>query len=329
MSECFLNKYSPKNINEFYVDNYSLLESPLKLNLLINGNNGSGKTSIIKHLINIYLNFHDDMYSNENVLFMNNLKDQGIQYCRNSVKLFCQTPSTYNSEDKIYKKIIAADDIDEFSDVSQQVISNYINKYSKNIIFLATCTNTLKVYDGLKSRMIIINTILPTYDNLTLLCKKVIENENIKLNQRHIHNIITSSNFSYKILLNTLCKIKIHNSYINNKSVDDENVDDETIDELITSINYNEFDKYIINIKNKNIQEALVIIFKIANSGISVIDILYEFTIYIKQKKEYLSDEDKYEIITLISKYITIFHDLHEDVIELGFLTNDLITKLS
>ena len=66
-----------------------------------------------------------------------------------------------------------------------------------------------------------------------------------------------------------------------------------------------------------------------ASSGISVIDILYELTVYIKNVNNHLNDIDKYEIVTLISKYITIFHEVHEDVIELVFLTNDLVSKLS
>ena len=147
----------------------------------------------------------------------------------------------------------------------------------------------------------------------------VTENENISIDEKYIDLIVDSANSSYKILLNTLLKIKIY----------DNKIDDFSISELITSINYNEFNNYITEIKKGNINEALKIIFQLANSGISVIDILYEFTLYIKGTNASLSDTDKYEIITLVSKYITIFHDLHEDILELAFLTNDLISKLS
>ena len=137
MTECFLKKYSPKKNEDFLVDNISLLESQLEYNILIKGDNGTGKTALIIQFIHTYLKYKSNLYFDENVLFMNNLKDQGIQFCRTNVKLFCQTPS----KDKTFKKIIAIDDIDEFSDISQQVICNYINKYSENILFLATCTS--------------------------------------------------------------------------------------------------------------------------------------------------------------------------------------------
>lgn len=314
MTECFLKKYSPKRKEDFFIDNYETFETPLKYNSLINGDSGTGKTSLIIHLIHMYLKYQSNVYFDENVLFMNNLKDQGIQFCRSNVKLFCQTPSD-NSETK---KIIAIDDIDEFSEICQQVICNYVDKYSKNIIFLATCTNSLKVYDGLKSRMMIINIKHPTNEKLNELCDHVLKNETISIDEKNKKLIIESSNFSYKVLLNTLFKVKIF----------DDTLDDDATSELITSINFNEFDNYILNIKTNNINNALEIIFKIADSGISVIDILYEFTLYIKRENKILNDTDKYEIITLVSKYITIFHDVHEDVLEIAFLTNDLISYI-
>lgn len=316
MTECFLKKYSPKTNEDFLVDNSTLLKSPLECNILIKGDNGTGKTALIIQLIHTYLKYKSNLYFDENVLFMNNLKDQGIQFCRTNVKLFCQTPS--KDKNKTFKKIIAIDDIDEFSDISQQVICNYLNKYSDNILFLATCTNALKVYDGMKSRMTMITMNHPTKTKLESLCNKVVTNENIVIGDKYINKIVESANFSYKVLLNTLLKIKIYDGII----------DDTSISELITSVNFKDFNNYITHIKNENINEALKTIFKLANSGISVIDILYEFTLYIKNSNTKLIDSDKYEIITLVSKYITIFHDVHEDVLELAFLTNDLLSKL-
>ena len=37
-----------------------------------------------------------------------------------------------------------------------------------------------------------------------------------------------------------------------------------------------------------------------------------------------LEEEQKYLIIPFLCKYITIFHNLHEDVIELAFFTNHI-----
>ena len=41
-----------------------------------------------------------------------------------------------------------------------------------------------------------------------------------------------------------------------------------------------------------------------------------------------MNDKTKYKIIPVICKYITIFYDVHEDEIELIFLTNNLLALL-
>jgi hypothetical protein len=41
-----------------------------------------------------------------------------------------------------------------------------------------------------------------------------------------------------------------------------------------------------------------------------------------------MSEEDKYRVIPYLCKYITIFHNVHEDVIELALFTNSLVQIL-
>ena len=42
-----------------------------------------------------------------------------------------------------------------------------------------------------------------------------------------------------------------------------------------------------------------------------------------------LDEKEKYEIIKLLCKYITIFHNIHEDEIELALFTNNITQLLS
>ena len=310
MVECFLNKYAPKTFNDFSIDNYTILNNS-DVNILINGTYSTGKTTLLFKFIQNYFNDNTNIYDNPNILFINNLKDQGIQFCRNNVKTFCQTASTTTN-----KKIIAIDDIDEFSDVSQQVIANCLNKHSNNVICIASCINTLKVFNGLKSRMLFITIFSPTYDKLLNIANNIISNENIDIDSKLIPLLIQSSNSSYKTLLNTLQKIKIYNSKI----------DKDNIYELITSINFKNFNLYIQNIKQSKLLDAINILDDISNSGVSVIDILFEFFYYIKNENTNIDDMVKYNIIQIISRYIIIFNNVHEDSIELAFFTNDLFT---
>lgn len=309
MVECFLNKYAPTVFEDFALDNYSILNNS-DVNILINGTYSTGKTTLLFKFIQNYFKNSTNIYDDPNILFINNLKDQGIQFCRNNVKTFCQTACSISNK----KKIIAIDDIDEFSDVSQQVIANCLNKYGNNVICIASCINTLKVFNGLKSRMIFITIYSPTYDKLLNITKNIITNENIDIDSDLITLLIHSSNSSYKILLNTLQKFKIYNSKI----------DKNNIYELITSINFKNFNLYVQHIQNSNLIKAIDILDNISNSGVSVIDILFEFFYFIKNSNTALDDMLKYNIIQIISKYIIIFNNLHEDAIELSFFTNEI-----
>ena len=63
-------------------------------------------------------------------MFINNLKEQGVNYYRNEMKTFCQSHSSIFNK----KKLVVIDDMDTLSEQSQQVFRNYIDKYKNNVI---------------------------------------------------------------------------------------------------------------------------------------------------------------------------------------------------
>ena len=67
---------------------------------------------------------------------------------------------------------------------------------------------------------------------------------------------------------------------------------------------------------------------KLQDRGFSVMDILDSYFIYIKHSS-IIEEKTKYEFTKLICKYITIFHNIHEDEIELALITNDIIILLN
>jgi hypothetical protein len=58
-----------------------------------------------------------------------------------------------------------------------------------------------------------------------------------------------------------------------------------------------------------------------------VMDILDNYFLFIKNTN-ILNEDQKYNIIPFICKYISIFHNIHEDEIELALFTNNLIKIL-
>ena len=120
------------------------------LNTLFIGNNGCGKTTIIDATIREY--YQTEEIPQDNVLYINNLQEQGIQYHRTELRTFCQTASQIPNK----KKFIIMDDIDLINNQSQQVFRNCIDKFSHNVHFISSCSNTQKVIDSIQSRCILV-----------------------------------------------------------------------------------------------------------------------------------------------------------------------------
>jgi DNA polymerase III delta prime subunit len=315
MEKPFLYKYQPTVLNEYELKENikSFLESLLgidNLNILFVGESGSGKSSLISALINEYYG-NQNKINNENILYINNLKEQGICYYRTELKTFCQTPCSVPRK----KKLLVVDDIDFINEQSQQVFRNYLDKYSHNVHFIGSCINTQKVIDNLQSRLIIINIPNLIDAQLVNIIKSICSKEHIDISDDVIDFIISISNKSIRVIINYLEKFKLLNQPIT--------VDIAT--SLCTNISFKEFNKYTELCKVEcNLREAIKIMYNLINRGYSVMDILDNYFIYIKTST-IVTEEEKYEIIPYICKYISIFNNIHEDEIELYHFTNNLI----
>ena len=316
MLDSLIFKYTPKIINDLEINDSIkiLLETFIKmdnLNLLFIGDSGSGKTTLINVLINEYYKGIPENLKNNNILIINSLKEQGISYYRSEVKTFCQTTSRIPNK----KKFLILDDIDIINEQSQQVFRNCIDKYSQNIHLLSSCINPQKVIESIQSRINIVKLNQFTDNQLENIFDKIKINEKITIDDESKKFIISISNNSIRILINYLEKFKLLKLPINLQFAH----------KVCTNILFINFDKFSSYCKNNDINTAIKIIFEIYNQGFSVMDILDNYFIYIKLTNSI--DEDlKFEIIKIICTYITIFHIVHEDEIELSLFTNNIIS---
>ena len=316
MDTMFITKYKPYFIDDFSLNDELLyvLKTLIEvdyLNILFIGNSSSGKTTLLYALIREYYNLSKDAaFPENNILFVNNLKEQGIQYFRNEMKTFCQSRSSIHGK----KKLVIIDDIDTINEQSQQVFRNYIDKYKQNIHFISVCTNVQKVIESIQSRVHILQITLPTNEQIRDIMNKVITAKNIVIDEDSKDYLLLSSGASVRVLINYLEKINILGTPI-------------TLDlckRICSNISYQKFEEYLVKLIEGNLVEAIHILYSIYDYGYSVIDILDYFFIFIKLTK--LIDEDrKYKIIPFLCKYITIFHNVHEDCIELALFTNNII----
>jgi len=315
MEKPFLYKYQPLWLNHFDLEDdlkillQTLIEMNV-LNIMFVGESGSGKTSLINAIINEYYGSISDC-NKENILYINNLKEQGISYYRTEVKTFCQTASTVSGK----KKILVVDDIDFINEQSQQVFRNYIDKYSHNVHFIGSCLNTQKVIDSLQSRLTIIKKRNLSEDKLRKIIDNICKTEGIQLAPDVIDFIISISNKSVRIIVNYLEKFKLMNQPITF----------DLANKVCTNISFHEFNQYTKLCKEKkDLRGAIKLIYTLSNRGYSVMDILDNFFVYLKSTT-LLTEEEKYLIIPYVCKYITIFNNVHEDEIELAHFTNNLV----
>ena len=225
------------------------------------------------------------------------------------MKTFCQSRSAIYGK----KKIVLIDDIDSINEQSQQVFRNYIDKYSKNIHFISTCTNLQKVIESLQSRLHIIP--IPKYSTsyIDKTMKNIMEKENMNLDKKVQTFILNNSNGSVRKMINSVEKCFVF----------DNNVTLSNCEKLCSTISFTHFDNYYNYLLKNNVKEATKILYEIYDYGYSVIDIL-DFLFYYTKKTELLEENIKYEVIILLCKYITIFHNVHEDCVELALITNNI-----
>jgi DNA polymerase III delta prime subunit len=317
MNISFLKKYQPQFFSEFEIDQeyINILKTLINidnLNILIIGDIGSGKTSLLLAIIKEYYStVKNKQLINENIMHINNLKEQGIQYYRNEVKIFCQTKSSIQNK----KKIIMIDDFDYINEQSQQVFRNCIDKYSNNVHFITSCKNTQKIIDSIQSRVTILKLKPLSNKYLKNILNKIKDKENIILENELEEFILNISNYSIRQLINYMEKFKILDIPINKMN----------INEICTNLCYTLFEKYTnVIIFDKNLQEATSIIYNIYNEGYSVMDILDRYFLFIKNTK-IINEETKYKIIKIICEYISHFHTIHEEPIELVLFTNSIL----
>ena len=153
---------------------------------------------------------------------------------------------------------------------------------------------------------------------MTMIANNIITKECISVDPDVIVFIVNVCNGSIRILINYLEKFKLINRHI----------DCELAGQLCTNISFKELERYTYHCVSQNHSLAMDVLISFVNKGYSVTDILDSYFTFLKHT-EILNEDVKYKLIPIICKYITIFHNIHEDEIELYFFTNNVISTIS
>jgi replication-associated recombination protein RarA len=316
MNELLINKYKPTKIEDCYFDTNTMkiLENFIannNYNFIVQGDSGSGKSSVINIIINNYYNSNSFLI-NTNVCYITILKDQGVNFYKNDIKLFIN-----NYTNNSHKKFIVIEDVELFSETIQLNFVELIKNYKSNIYFLLSTSNVLKINLTLYEMLDIIE--VKKIDDLFLntILNNILNKENLIIDDTIKKYIVGLSNSSINNLINNIEKLKLlYNNF---------NCLEDLIQlDIVSDIIINDFDILIDKCINYTIKEALAYILNLIDKGYSIIDILENFLYYIKYNNTSICEENKFLIIKNIIKYINNYFTIEEDNIEIIFFVNNL-----
>ena len=331
----FIFKYAPQYLRDFLCENTATKGTDQKgtdqkesgaeyvlktlididdMNILLVGGFNSGKTAMLYALAREY--YHSSggpPLTENNVLFINNLKEQGIQFFRNDMKTFCQTHCSIPGK----KKVILIDDMDGINKQSQQVFRNYIDKYKQHVCVIASCSNLQKVVESLQSRLHIVRIKPPTKRQIAFMMDKIITKESITVDSGCREYLLEKSNDNICNVINNLEKMSIYgrDGSILSRSV---------CEHLCSTISFHQFELYLGAVIRRDLQEAMRIIYLLHDYGYSVIDILEYFFEFVKNT-HIIEEVTKYKIVPYICESISVFHNTHENGVELAIFTNKIL----
>lgn len=315
MNTTFLYKYQPRTLDAFHLDGdlVELIKTHIEmdhLNLLLVGNPGCGKTSLIQTIIRTY---YGEKYDPENILTVNSIHDKGVSYYRMHVKTFCQTCSLVQGR----KKFIVLDDIEHVNEQSQQVFRSCLEKNTKNVHFIASCCNTQRVIENLKSSLSLIHMYPVTREVMKGISRDICDAESIQMKEEATDFLIDISNHCIRTLLNYLEKGKL-------LSFEFDEIDLKMAEQMCTNIPFTDMVLFTQEVRRGRLNESIALLYELFDKGYSVIDILDSYFMFVKLT-DLLDEDEKYVVIKLLTKYVTIFYTIHEDEIELALFTSQLI----
>lgn len=165
--------------------------------------------------------------------------------------------------------------------------------------------------ESFQSRVHIIKIEHPNEKQLLEMYNDIIKKEKLTVTDDAKEFILKYCKKSFRSLLNQMEKIFIISREI----------DIEIALKLCSEINFRSFEMYINFIQNNDLNNAIKTMYDIAALGYSVVDI-YDYLFTFIKSTNLITEEKKYLLIPLFCNYITIFHSVHEDSIELALFTN-------
>lgn len=206
------DKYKPKTLDKMILP----IEIKQKIKKAINrkcigntilvGYNGTGKTLILKLLAKSILG----EYWDQACLNLNTTNHRGLKDLEVLLPAFCEKAITYEG-----KKIILMDEADNLTKKAQNLITNIMNDYEHNVVFIFTCNDSRKMIDSIMSKCSTMFIPQISSTNIATVLEGLCLKEGIYYTDEALALISENSNGDIRSAINLLDNIRNGFSIVN------------------------------------------------------------------------------------------------------------------
>jgi DNA polymerase III delta prime subunit len=245
----------------------ALIQNDNLINLIFSGPSGTGKTSLVRVIVNEY--YGSNAYYN--VLELNASDERGIETVRNRIKQFVNNDNISQNTNTPYKlpKLVILDEFDAMTMDAQLILTSIMDYSFENAKFIFICNYLHKVIQPILSRCISFRFLPIEHQLIQRQLNHIIRKENASVDHEIVHKISSCSSGDLRKAINTLQSVCMIDTI---QTVDDfcnlqGMVSDNEILNIIHKINNESFEhtcNYVNTIKtndNFSIKDLLQCIF--------------------------------------------------------------------
>tara|TARA_B100000902_G_scaffold399160_1_gene468711 strand:+ start:82 stop:1017 length:936 start_codon:yes stop_codon:yes gene_type:complete len=199
----WVEKYRPSEFEDIILDdnNKELFKNIIKTknfpNLLLHGPPGIGKTTVIINLINKFKKNSNDN-EKSSVIHLNASDERGIDIIRNNIYNFVRSDSLFSNG----TKFVILDEVDYMTRIAQQALKCLMQEYNKDIKYCLICNYLSKIDYSLQYEFIKVRFNKLAEDNILNYLLKIKKEENIKISNNTIKNIIKNYDSDIRSMIN-------------------------------------------------------------------------------------------------------------------------------